>query len=147
MKKVLLLFILAFLSGKNFAQPLVNESDVLRGSLNENRDWFDIKKYVIDVTPNYEAKSIVGVVSWKAMAVKPSKKIQIDLQVPLVIDSILLWHNLKDSLTPIRLQFSRSNNIALAQIDKAIPKGQQFGLTIFYHGVPKEATRPPWDGG
>ncbi len=147
MKKVLLLFILAFLSGKNFAQPLVNESDVLRGSLNENRDWFDIKKYVIDVTPNYEAKSIVGVVSWKALAVKSSKKIQIDLQVPLVIDSILLWHNLKDSLSPIRLQFSRSNNIALAQIDNAIPKGQQFGLTIFYHGVPKEAIRPPWDGG
>jgi len=147
MKKVLFLLILAFLSDKNFAQPLVNESDVLRGSLNENRDWFDIKKYVIDVTPNYEAKSIVGVVSWKALAVKPSKKIQIDLQVPLVIDSILLWHNLKDSLTPIRLQFSRSNNIAVAQIDNAIPKGQQFGLTIFYHGVPKEAIRPPWDGG
>ncbi len=147
MKKVLLLLLIAFLSGKNFAQPLVNESDVLRGSLNENRDWFDIKKYVIDVTPNYEEKSIIGVVSWKALAVKPSKKIQIDLQVPLVIDSILLWHNLKDTLSPIRLQFSRSNNIALAQIDNAIPKGQQFGLTIFYHGVPKEAIRPPWDGG
>ena len=147
MKKVLFFLTLSILSGKNFAQPLVNESDVLRGSLNENRDWFDIKKYVIDVTPNYEAKSIVGVVSWKALAVKPSKKIQIDLQVPLVIDSILLWHNLKDSLTPIRLQFFRSNNIALAQIDNVIPKGQQFGLTIFYHGVPKEATRPPWDGG
>ena len=69
------------------AQPLVNEADVLRGSLNENRDWFDIKRYVIDVTPNYEAKSIVGVVSWKAIAVKPSKQIQIDLQTPLEIDS------------------------------------------------------------
>ena len=88
MKKVLLLLILAFLSGKNFAQPLVNEADVLRGSLNENRDWFDIKRYVIDVTPNYETKSIVGIVSWKAIAVKPSKQIQIDLQTPLVIDSI-----------------------------------------------------------
>jgi aminopeptidase N len=147
MKKVLLLLILAFLSGKNFAQPLVNEADVLRGSLNENRDWFDIKRYVIDVTPNYEAKSIVGVVSWKAIAVKPSKQIQIDLQTPLVIDSILLWSNTKVSSTPIRLQFSRSNNIALAQIEKQIPKGQAFGLTIFYHGVPKEAIRPPWDGG
>lgn len=147
MKKVLLLLTLAFFSGKNFAQPLVNESDELRGSLNENRDWFDIKKYVIDVTPNYEAKSIVGVVSWKAIAVKPSKQIQIDLQTPLVIDSILLWSNTKENLTPIRLQFSRSNNIALAQIEKQILKGQSFGLTIFYHGVPKEAVRPPWDGG
>ena len=147
MKKFLLLLILAFLSGKNFAQPLVNEADILRGSLNENRDWFDIKKYVIDVTPNYEAKSIVGVVSWKAIAVKPSKQIQIDLQTPLVIDSIFLWSNTKESSTPTRLEFKRSNNIALAQIEKQIPKGQSFGLTIFYHGVPKEAIRPPWDGG
>ncbi len=130
-----------------FAQPLINESDTLRGSLNENRDWFDIKRYVIDVTPNYEAKSIVGFVSWKAIAVKPSKQIQIDLQTPLEIDSILLWSNIKESSTAIRLQFSRTNNIALAQIEKQIPKGQAFGLTIFYHGVPKEAIRPPWDGG
>jgi hypothetical protein len=115
----------------------VNESDTLRGSLNENRDWFDIKRYVIDVTPNYEAKSIVGVVSWKAIAVKPSKQIQIDLQTPLEIDSILLWSNTNESLTPIRLQFTRSNNIALAQIEKQIPKGQTFGITIYYHGFQK----------
>jgi aminopeptidase N len=129
------------------AQPLVNESDNLRGSLNENRDWFDIKRYVIDVTPNYESKSIVGVVSWKALAVKPSKQIQIDLQAPMVIDSILLWPNVNDGMNAVRLEFTRSNNIAIAQIEKQIPKGKQFGLTIFYHGVPKEAIRPPWDGG
>lgn len=147
MNKTLLTLATFLCSISIFAQPLINESDTLRGSLNENRDWFDIKRYVIDVTPNYEAKSIVGVVSWKAIAVKPSKQIQIDLQIPLEIDSILLWSNTKESSTPIRLQFSRTNNIALAQIVKQIPKGQAFGLTIFYHGVPKEAIRPPWDGG
>lgn len=147
MNKTLFTLISFLCSISIFAQPLINESDTLRGSLNENRDWFDIKRYVIDVTPNYEAKSIVGVVSWKAIAVKPSKQIQIDLQTPLEIDSILLWSNTKESSTPIRLQFSRTNNIALAQIVKQIPKGQAFGLTIFYHGVPKEAIRPPWDGG
>jgi aminopeptidase N len=140
-----LLFIFIGLSAK--AQPLVNEADVLRGSLNENRDWFDIKRYVIDVTPNYDSKSIVGVVSWKAIAVKPSKQIQIDLQAPMVIDSILLWPNVNEGMNSVRLEFTRSNNIAIAQIEKQIPKGKQFGLTIFYHGVPKEAIRPPWDGG
>mgnify|MGYP000430142455 CR=1 FL=1 len=142
-KTTILLLLTSLMSASSFAQPLVNEADVLRGSLNENRDWFDIKRYVIDVTPNYDAKSIVGVVSWKAIAVKPSKQIQIDLQTPLEIDSILLWSNTKESSTAIRLQFSRTNNIALAQIEKQIPKGQAFGLTIFYHSVPKEANRPP----
>ncbi len=122
MKPFITLFSFLFFALFTTAQPLVNEADVLRGSLNENRDWFDIKRYVIDVTPNYEAKSIVGVVSWKAIAVKPSKQIQIDLQTPLEIDSILLWSNTKESSTPIRLQFSRTNNIALAQIVKQIPK-------------------------
>jgi len=93
MNKTLFTLISFLCSISIFAQPLINESDTLRGSLNENRDWFDIKRYVIDVTPNYEAKSIVGVVSWKAIAVKPSKQIQIYLQTPLEIDSILLWSN------------------------------------------------------
>jgi aminopeptidase N len=65
----------------------------------------------------------------------------------MVIDSILLWPNVNDSVNAIRLEFTRSNNITIAQIEKQIPKGKQFGLTIFYHGVPKEAIRPPWDGG
>ena len=68
MKQLNILFSFLFITLSATAQPLVNESDVLRGSLNENRDWFDIKRYVIDVTPNYEAKSIVGIVSWKAIA-------------------------------------------------------------------------------
>ncbi|MFM2015980.1 MAG: hypothetical protein RIQ51_1470, partial [Bacteroidota bacterium] len=123
MKQLTNTLLLIFFGFYASAQPLVNESDALRGSLNENRDWFDIKRYVIDVTPNYDAKSIVGVVSWKAIAVKPSKQIQIDLQTPLVIDSVLLWSNTKENLTPIRLQFTRSNNIAIAQIEKQISKG------------------------
>ena len=97
----LLSFILIGLSAT--AQPVLTKADTLRGSLNENRDWFDIKKYVIDVTPNYEAKSIVGVVSWKALAVKPSKQIQIDLQAPLVVDSILLMPNINESLNVFTL--------------------------------------------
>ena len=147
MKQLTTFLLFIFIGLSVSAQPLVNESDTLRGSLNENRDWFDIKRYVIDVTPNYESKSIVGIVSWKALAVKPSKQIQIDLQAPMVIDSIMLWPNVNDSMNAVRLEFTRSNNIAIAQIEKQIPKGKQFGLTIFYHGVPKEAIRPPWDGG
>ena len=147
MNKGLLILMITLLSASTFAQPLVNDANLLRGSLNENRDWFDIKKYIIEVIPDYDNKSIVGIVSWKALAVKPSKKIQIDLQIPLVIDSIILWSDLNDSLSPIRLAFSRSNNIAIASVEKIIPKGQSFGLTIYYHGLPKEAIKPPWDGG
>jgi aminopeptidase N len=147
MKQLTILLLFIFIGLSATAQTILTNADTLRGSLNENRDWFDIKRYVIEVTPNYEAKSIVGVVSWKALAVKPSKQIQIDLQAPMVIDSILLWPNVNEGMNTIRLEFTRSNNIALAQIEKQIPKGKQFGLTIFYHGVPKEAIRPPWDGG
>jgi hypothetical protein len=33
------------------------KADTLRGSNNENRDWWDVLRYDIEVKPDYEAKS------------------------------------------------------------------------------------------
>ena len=44
------------------------KADTLRGSLNENRDWCDVKKYIILVKPDFNTKSIEGatIISFKA---------------------------------------------------------------------------------
>ncbi len=81
----------AFISLSTNAQMLFKESDSLRGSLNKNRDWFDIQSYDISVIPNIDNKTIEGSVVWKAKAIKTSQDIQVDLQQPLIIDSILIW--------------------------------------------------------
>ncbi len=90
MKRYTLLFLIFFVSIITNAQSIFEKSDTLRGSLNENRDWFDILKYDITVTPNFQNKTIQGTVAWKAKVINQGAKIQVDLQQPLVIDSIVL---------------------------------------------------------
>ena len=144
MKKSLNILSLIFISLSLQSQPVFNLQDTLRGSLNKNRDWFDIQHYDINVTPNYETKSIVGQVIWTAKVVKPTNHIQIDLQQPLIIDSILYKLPNADAKS---LTFSRNNNIALVNFNEKLNINTQFKLLIYYHGVPREAVRPPWDGG
>ena len=150
MKQCAIFFSLFLLVLSASAQPIFTKADTLRGSLNENRDWFDILKYHIYVEPNIEKKSIAGVVIWKAKQVKAAKKIQVDLQQPLIIDSIKInnatpGYEFAD-LNSTKVSFVRNENIALVDPGPTNFKNE-FVLYIYYHGVPREAVRPPWDGG
>jgi len=142
-KSIIALLLFCFFTATN-AQPIFTKADTLRGSLNDQRDWFDILKYDITVQPFYETKSIKGNVVWTAKVIKASNDIQIDLQVPLIIDSIIyITENKKTS----SLSFTRVGNIALATMSEHPSINTKFQLNIFYHGIPREAIKPPWDGG
>ena len=91
MKQITTLILIILFAFNVNAQMLFKESDSLRGSLNENRDWFNVLSYDISVIPDFNNKTIIGEVLWKAKAVKAAKAIQVDLQVPLIIDSVLIW--------------------------------------------------------
>lgn len=127
------------------SQPVFNLQDTLKGSLNEHRDWFDIQHYDITVTPTYETKSIIGQVSWTAKVVKPINNIQIDLQQPLIIDSVIYFApNEKSGKS---LTYARNLNVTIANFNEKLNINANFKLVIYYHGIPREAIRPPWDGG
>ena len=148
MKNLPFLILFYIVSISLSAQPLFNKADSLRGSLNENRDWFDVQHYTINVSPNFEEKSISGRVIWQVKTIKSSKNIQVDLQQPLVIDSIQFRYLNKKSNDSIhKLSFKRNDNIAIVEFKEKPNLDQQFNLYIYYHGKPREAVRPPWDGG
>ncbi|MFN5024051.1 MAG: hypothetical protein ACK5EG_08390, partial [Chitinophagaceae bacterium] len=134
-KSLLPMICITLVSVNTNAQMLFKESDSLRGSLNKNRDWFDIQSYDISVIPNIDNKTIEGSVVWKAKAVKTSQNIQVDLQQPLIIDSVLIWTKNQWE----KVSFQREGNIALVQHQKNIPIQTDFSLWIFYHGKPREA--------
>jgi aminopeptidase N len=145
MKKSLCIILLSIFSLALNTQPVFNLQDTLRGSLNEHRDWFDIQHYDITVTPSYETKSIIGLVSWTAKVIKPTNNIQIDLQQPLIIDSVIYFApNTKSGKS---LTYSRNENVALVNFNEKLNRNANFKLVIYYHGIPVEAVRPPWDGG
>jgi len=145
MKNTLCAIALSFFSLALNSQPVFNLQDTLRGSLNEHRDWFDIQHYDITVTPTYETKSIIGQVSWTAKVVKPINNIQIDLQQPLIIDSVIYFAPNAKSGKP--LSYARNLNVAIANFNENLNINANFKLVIYYHGIPREAVRPPWDGG
>src|SRR5690348_17450869 len=90
MKKTVLLFCLSpiFFNAAN-AQKYTH-ADTLRGSNGPGRSWWNATKYDLHVTFNLQDSTISGynIISFKA--IKPGSLMQIDLQQPMIIDSILI---------------------------------------------------------
>lgn len=140
------------------AQPLNQKNDftrqdTLRGSNTAERSWWNVATYAVYVAPDYKSKTISGYnqLGFDVKTGGKNKKMQIDLQQPMQIDSII-FHNRK--LT----SFTRNGNVYLISFgDYAFtdPKTALYpkkpvglySLTIYFHGKPREANYPPWDGG
>ncbi|NIJ46155.1 aminopeptidase N [Wenyingzhuangia heitensis] len=136
MLKGFLLFILwsCSLSAQNFTKQ-----DSLRGSLTKERTWWDVQKYTLDVTVFPETKMISGnnTITYKVLS--PYQILQFELQDPLQIDSILQDKN--------KLTYSKIGISYFVNLIKKQKKNRLENITIYYHGQPKEAIDPPWDGG
>lgn len=165
---VTLLSLLAF-ANNNFAQLNAKNNftlqDTLRGSLNKNRTWWDVLHYNVIVQPNYNTKTIQASVTIttkidtaQVQQMLQDKELfkQIDLQDSLVIDSVIVQATEIDILTknPIK-----SHKFVLSNVKEenvywvdfyALYKNFNYSFnefTIYYHGKPKIANNPPWDGG
>lgn len=159
MKKIApVLLILLFACSHASAQLMkykiaFTHEDSLRGTLNANRTWWDVLRYDITVKPDFETKTIEGKCRISINQVSLSnRKMQIDLQEPLIIDSIGFSNSSNPDTYSILKEISFQKNSANTWIISfgnmpstnvsALPS-----LTFFYHGKPREAITPPWDGG
>jgi aminopeptidase N len=147
-----------FIIHSSCAQPLnkkqkFSSQDSLRGSITPERAWWDVASYNIYVAPDYKSKTIRGwnQISFDVNIEGRNKKMQIDLQQPMEIDSIVFnnkrLNNYKRNGNVYIIDFGDFRfNIAktLAVKDKAIPL---HNIKIYFHGKPREAINPPWDGG
>src|SRR4249920_2781217 len=67
-----------------------NRQDTLRGTITPERAWWDVLRYDIQVTPDFDTKTISGSVDITVKILSQGSAMQIDLQSPLEIDSIFL---------------------------------------------------------
>lgn len=127
---------------KQVVPKAFTKADTLRGTLTPERTWWDVQRYEVAFKPDFNDKSITGSNEIAYKVVKPnngSLKMQIDLQEPLVIDSVL--YNGKN-----KLRFNKKESIWLI----TVPAQKMASLNkvqIFYHGKVHQAKRAPWDGG
>ncbi len=119
---------------------LFSHADTLRGSIGPGRMHWDVLHYELTVKPDYTDKTIVGknIITYMDSGVST---MQMDLQEPMQIDSIVQNDQ--------RLKFNREGNVYWVKIREgtANHKAEKMTLTIYFHGKPVEAIRPPWDGG
>lgn len=147
MKKYLKSLLLAFLiSSGAQAQGLLNKSetvftrqDSLRGSITKERAWWDLKYYHLDVKVDPTEKTITGSNTIRYTVVSEYNKMQIDLQKPMQIYKIT-----QDGKEQ---KFVRDGNAFFIELNAAQKVGETKEIVITFGGKPKEAVKPPWDGG
>ncbi len=114
-------------------------ADTLRGSVGPARAWWDVAFYDLNVRVDPADSSIAG---WNAITYRvldAGSEMQIDLQQPLEIDSIVQGGR--------SLAFRREGNAFFAELSDPQPRGSTQTVTVYYHGRPQVAVNPPWDGG
>ncbi len=133
------------------AQPLkqskgFTRADTLRGTYGPERDWWDVTKYDLHMKFNLSDSSISGfnVIHFKGL--KKGDLMQIDLQEPMILDSIIASNLDNNALKQSNVPFKKDGNAYFFASDNYKPQTTNY-FTVYYHGKPRVAVRPPWDGG
>lgn len=118
-----------------------NRADTLRGSITPERDWWDITFYDLHVTVNPEDSTINGYnhITYRVTDTLLTDTLQVDLQQPLEVDRIMQNGN--------SLSFTRDGNAFFVAMPENLRKDSLHTISVYYHGKPRVAQNPPWDGG
>ena len=135
----LLACLLALPAAAQEANNRPTRADRLRGSITPERAWWDVTFYDLHVRVDPAEQSIRGRNSTTYRVTGPSRELQIDLQMPLEVDSMV-----QDGRA---VRFRREGNAFFVTLQAPQPVGQTKTLTVHYHGKPIRARNAPWDGG
>jgi aminopeptidase N len=120
-------------------QERFTHADTLRGSNGPGRAWWDATFYDLHVEVSPADSSIRGHNGITYRVLSPAKEMQIDLQVPMEVDSMV-----QDGR---RVRYRRDGNAFFARLVAPQKQGESRTITVYYHGRPRVAHHAPWDGG
>ena len=145
MRRPFLLAALAALTvsaaGKSQPAPVFTRADTLRGSNTPERAWWDAAFYDLHVRVNPSDSSVAGynAITYRVLRSSPAREMQIDLQQPLLVDSVV-----QDGT---ELSVRREGNALFVRLLSPQRRGTKRTISVHYHGKPTVAVRAPWDGG
>lgn len=120
--------------------------DSLQGGLPFERTCFDVLHYDLNIKVNPDEKYISGVNHIVFKAVENTKKIQLDLFENMKVDSIVFFDEERFSYD--KLLYTREYDAVFIEFPQELQKGvNEYNLSFYYSGKPKEAKNAPWDGG
>lgn len=140
--KILVIGICIFICVRSFAQSKklsYTHQDSLKGTITQERSWWDVTNYNLNVRFNLLDSSLTGNNQISYSVLKPYFIMQIDLMQPMQIDSILQDGSM--------LNWRRDGNTFFVNVSKNVSPSDKKSLTVYFHGKPIVAKSPPWDGG
>jgi aminopeptidase N len=138
MKKNILSLVLILLSFSIFSQEFTRQ-DELRGSITPEREWWDLRHYDLKVEVFPDEKFIKGSNTINYTVLDKKKIMQIDLQLPMKIDSIFQAGK--------KIKIETEGSAHFIKLSKKQKVGKDYELIIYFSGKPIEAKNAPWDGG
>ena len=141
----ILFFLTIICSVNSLSQELLEKKsnftrqDSLRGSITQERVWWDLTYYHLEIKVDPNKKYISGKNTIKYKVLSAYKTMQIDLQAPLKITKVT-----QDGK---ELKVIHDGNAHFVKLIKNQHIGKTETITVHYQGNPKEAIRAPWDGG
>ncbi|GAA4304059.1 M1 family metallopeptidase [Compostibacter hankyongensis] len=127
------------LSGMAQDTTRFTHADTLRGSVTPQRAWWDVTFYDLHVQISPADSSIRGYNRITYRVLQPAQEMQIDLMTPLKADSMV-----QDGA---HLRYRRDGNAFFVTLPAAQRAGTFHTIAVYYHGRPRVAQTPPWDGG
>ena len=124
----LALSLLSFPLGAQEPPKTFTRADTVRGSNTPQRSWWDVSFYDLHVRANPTDSTIVGYNAITYRVIKPAREMQIDLQMPLVVDSIV-----QDGA---ELSTRRDGSAFFVTLVAPQPAGSVKTIAIYYHGKP-----------
>lgn len=136
---ILIISILLFCFSVNAQENQFTKQDSLRGSITPERKWWDLTYYHLDISVNPEEETIKGKNTIHYKVLQSKSIMQVDLQEPLTITKVI---QRDDELT-----IKHNGNAHFITLKEEQKVGNINSIIVYYQGKPKEAIRPPWDGG
>src|SRR5712672_2735746 len=104
-------------------------ADTLRGSNGPARAWWDVQFYDLHTRVNPRDSSIAGWNRITYRVLQPTREMQIDLQVPLALDSIVQDRR--------KVTYRRDGNAFFVTLATPQRAGTTRTITVWYHGKPR----------
>lgn len=134
-----LLFSIIFLISNSFLAQKFTRQDSLRGNITAERSWWDVKKYDLTIEPNISKHKIKGKNTITFSTKRQGKRMQIDLQEPMNLDSI--------SFAEEKTTFKRDGNVYFIEFENELYPDKNYQISLYFSGKPRKAVNAPWDGG
>jgi len=115
------------------------------GPLMPEQAAYDVKSYDLDLRIDPDTQTIKGALTAHARILSPLDWFVLDLDPPLVVDSVTMVNADGKSLEPLR--FERREAKLWIAFPKTKKAGEDVRVRIAYGGKPRVAPRPPWVGG